>query len=172
MAKRKRKKYWVDREIQGALAARVIMHWMVYAGIAVVLTVTLQCMSNPFGSFSDHFSQLRANQSLFGLVMAILLPIFIYDTVQISNRFAGPILRLRRVMRDIAAGKPPERIEFRKGDFWFGMAEDFNRLVDQGFFDKASQPVSNEQLEAASTDKEASENDADEAPMEEAMTIG
>lgn len=172
MAKRKRKKYWVDREIQGALAARVIMHWMVYAGIAVVLTVTLQCMSNPFGSFSDHFRQLRANQSLFGLVMMILLPIFIYDTVQISNRFAGPILRLRRVMRDIAAGKPAERIVFRKGDFWFGMAEDFNRLVDQGFFDSAGKPQTNQPSEETISDGEAWAKQTDATPLEEPVTVG
>ena len=135
MSKRARKRYWIDRQIQGALATRVGMHWLIFSAIAAVLTLMLQYMSNPFAPFSEQLHNVWNNQGPFGLVMLILLPIFLYDTVKISNRFAGPVLRMRRVMNQIAEGKPAERLAFRDNDFWRGMAKDFNTLVDKGYFD-------------------------------------
>ena len=100
-----------------------------------VLTFGLHLLANPFAPFSEHFSSIWNNQGPFALIIVVLLPIFVYDTIKLSNRFAGPVLRLRRVMRDIAEGKPAEKLTFRDNDFWQGMANDFNALIDQGYFD-------------------------------------
>ena len=136
MVKRIRKRYWIDSKIQGALALRILFHWVTFAVIAVVLTLILQYFSNPWTMLSDQLALLWNRQSAFAIVILVLLPIFIYDTVKLSNRFAGPVLRLRRVMKQIADGQPPERLKFRDNDFWIGMAEDFNKLIDMGYFDE------------------------------------
>lgn len=133
MSKRVRRNFWVDGQIQGALAIRVIAHWLIFASIAAVLTFTMQFLGDPLQDFSTHWKNVWANQGLFALVIAILMPLFIYDTVRLSNRFAGPIVRIRRTMRDISEGKRAEKLSFRDNDFWSGLAADFNRLIDEGY---------------------------------------
>jgi hypothetical protein len=135
MTNRTRTRVWIDRQIQGALAVRVAIHWCLFALIVSVLTVFLQFIGNPLAPLSQHLQNFWRNQGAFLIVMAITLPIFVYDTIKLSNRFAGPVLRLRRIMREIAEGGAVEKLSFRDHDFWRGLAEDFNRLVDRGHFD-------------------------------------
>ena len=59
----------------------------------------------------------------------ILLPLVVYDIIRTSNRFTGPLLRLRRSMRALAAGEQVKEIRFRDGDFWQDLAEDFNAVA-------------------------------------------
>ena len=59
----------------------------------------------------------------------VLLPVALIDMARMSNRFAGPILRLRRAVRDLADGREVEPIKFRDHDYWGDFAEDFNRVV-------------------------------------------
>lgn len=141
MAKRARKRYWIDRQIQGSLAVRILGHWLIFVLVATALTLVLQVAANPFAAVSEQFSQMWNNQGPFALILVVLLPIFIYDTIKLSNRFAGPVLRLRRAMTEIAEGRPAEKLVFRDNDFWRGMANDFNTLVDKGYFDGPQQQV-------------------------------
>ena len=46
-----------------------------------------------------------------------------------SNRFVGPIYRLRRSMRSLANGEEVDPVFLRDGDYWFDFAEDFNRVA-------------------------------------------
>jgi hypothetical protein len=68
--------------------------------------------------------------------MVFLLPVFIFDTIKLSHRFAGPVLRLRNEMRAVADGGELRRLSFRKGDFWHSLAEDYNALLDRFETDK------------------------------------
>jgi nitrogen fixation/metabolism regulation signal transduction histidine kinase len=88
-------------------------------------------LSNPFRSFGEHVQQLWWTHGPFLLVMVFLLPVFVLDTIKLSHRFVGPIYRLRQTILEIAQGDPPPRLKFRDFDFWQGLAEDFNRMVDQ-----------------------------------------
>ena len=57
------------------------------------------------------------------------LPMVVADVIRVSNRFAGPLVRLRRSMRALARGEHVEPIHFRKGDFWQEFAEEFNAVA-------------------------------------------
>ena len=61
----------------------------------------------------------------------LLLPLVIVDVLRMSNRFVGPLQRIRRSLRDMAAGRDVPYIAFRKGDFWCELADDVNRLNDR-----------------------------------------
>ena len=63
--------------------------------------------------------------------MLSLAPMFIYDTVKLSNRFAGPVLRIRRAARQLADGEIPKKSKLRDGDFWKDLASDFNGVIDR-----------------------------------------
>ena len=58
----------------------------------------------------------------------LLLPIIMIDVVSLTNRFAGPILRLRRSVRALAAGDYVDPIFFRDNDYWQEFAIEFNAL--------------------------------------------
>ena len=61
----------------------------------------------------------------------VLMPIFAYDLLQVSNRFAGPALRVRKEMRSLALGTDTKSLELRADDFWLDMADEYNHLRDE-----------------------------------------
>ncbi len=126
-----RKRTFVDRQVQGALVKRMILHWLGFFLTASIVTFVLQTMSNPFVPIKTHFEELWWTQGPFLLVLIFLLPVFVLDTIKLSHRFAGPIYRLRRTMRAIADGEQPIRLKFRDYDFWHGLADDFNGMIDR-----------------------------------------
>lgn len=124
-----RTKKFIDSKVQGALARRIIFHWLVFLAVASVAALMLQVLSDPFRPASDHLENLWYTHGPFLVVMIFLLPVFVIDTVKISHRFAGPIFSLRRAMRDVADGKPPRQLKFRDGDFWHELANDYNAMI-------------------------------------------
>lgn len=124
-----RKKTFVDPKVQGALVRRLVFHWCAFIGVAALVAFCLQVLSNPFRSFEEHAQQVWWTHGPFLLVMFFLLPVFILDTIKLSHRFAGPIYRLRNVIRGLANGDEFKPLKFREIDFWQGLAEDFNNMV-------------------------------------------
>lgn len=129
MPRPQRRKVYIDASVQGALARRIILHWVVFLLVASLAAFLLQVLSNPFRPLADHARDLWWNQGPFLVVMLFLLPVFVVDTIKISHRFAGPIFSLRRAMREIVQGKPPRRLKFRSNDFWHELSEDFNAML-------------------------------------------
>ena len=131
MSHPERKKTFVDPKVQGSLVRRLVYHWFAFLLVASLVAFCLQVLSNPFRTIGEHLQQVWWTHGPFLLVMLFLLPVFILDTIKLSHRFAGPIYRLRQTILEIAQGDPPPRLKFRDFDFWQGLAEDFNRMVDQ-----------------------------------------
>jgi hypothetical protein len=129
MTKPRRTKHFIDSCVQGALARRIIFHWLVFLLVSSVVAFVLQVLSNPFRPLMEHVSDLWRTQGLFLLVMIFLLPVFVIDTVKLSHRFAGPIYSLRRSIREVIQGKPARRLKFRRRDFWHDLADDYNALL-------------------------------------------
>lgn len=129
--KQRRNKTLVDPPVQKSLIRRMILHWVVFVMAAMTLTLLLQYFGDPFKPLKWHLSELWWNQAPTLLSMIVLLPIFILDSIKVSNRFAGPILRLRSAIADISAGKNIEPVSFREGDFWQSLAHDFNTMVSK-----------------------------------------
>lgn len=125
-----RRQQYVDPEVQGALARRLALHWGIYLVVAAILVVGLQWMVNPFTPFSEHAATALKTYQPVLLVLICLAPIFVYDAIKLSNRFTGPMLRLRTGVRKLAGGERPEKIELRDGDFWQDVATDFNAAVE------------------------------------------
>jgi len=131
MSQPNRKKKFVDPQVEGTLVRRLVLHWLAFFVVTSLVAFCLQVLTNPLRPFNEHVQQLWWTQGPFLLAMVFLLPVFVLDTIKFSNRFAGPIYRLRQTIRSIAGGNPPERLKFRDFDFWQGLAEDFNRMVDR-----------------------------------------
>ncbi len=131
MSEVNRKKSYVDPQVQGALVRRLVIHWVSYVSVAAAVAFCLQVLSNPVQPLGEHIQKAWWTHGLFLLVLVFLLPVFVLDSIKLSNRFAGPIYRLRRTIHNIAQGDPPPRLKFRDFDFWQGMAQDFNLMIDR-----------------------------------------
>jgi len=128
MSKHLRKQNFVDSTVQGALLRRIVMHWVMYFIVAGIAIVLLQAMlGGPDGKpmLERVISEIR-EFTLVGLILICIFPAFLLDTVRFSNRFVGPVGRLRRYLRQLGADGNTERLSFRGGDFWSEMAEEFN----------------------------------------------
>lgn len=128
---RHRKKLFVDQAVQGSLLRRVALHWaLFFTGLVIVLGIfyVLQSFatSRPMslsGFFQEHL--------ILFTVLLSLIPIFLYDTLKLTHRFAGPIVRLRSGLRDWADGKEVSPIKLRKQDFWSELADNFNLAIER-----------------------------------------
>lgn len=129
MSRPQRRQKYIDSQVQGALARRIIFHWLVFISVAAVSALLLQVLSDPFQPAGAHVENLWYTHGPFLIVMVFLLPVFVVDTIKISHRFAGPIFSLRRSMREVAEGKPPKKLQFREGDFWHELAQDYNAMI-------------------------------------------
>lgn len=126
----KRKNLFVDPKVQSALAIRLTVHWVLFAALLSAISITVKWFSNPFQPLSGLFSGFLHEQWPVLLTMALLLPAFIYDSLKLSNRFAGPIIRFRKTIQSIAETGKPRHLKFRKGDFWHNLANEFNDMLD------------------------------------------
>jgi hypothetical protein len=124
-----RKKHYIDSRVQGALARRIILHWLVFVLVTSVVAFVVQVLSDPFRGLSSHLSDLWWAQGPFLLVMVFLLPVFVMDAIKLSHRFAGPIFNLRRAIRKVAEGETPRKLKFRQADFWHDLADDYNAML-------------------------------------------
>ncbi|MEX0612319.1 MAG: hypothetical protein WD738_16025 [Pirellulales bacterium] len=131
MAYPRRKRHFIDAIVQGSLARRIIFHWLVFVLIAALVSFLLQVLSDPFRPLAVHVQELWHTHGPFLLVLVFLLPVFVVDTIKLSHRFAGPVYSLRRAMREIAQGKPPRKLKFRRYDFWHGLADDYNAMLSR-----------------------------------------
>ncbi len=125
----KRRQLFVDSKVQGALAARVVLYWGASMATMGLMLLCFRIIAGPARLFYEHFDEMwfHYGPALAGSV--IILPLLVIDVVRLSNRFAGPLVRLRRGMRALAQGQPVERLHFREGDFWQEFAEEFNAVA-------------------------------------------
>ena len=65
---------------------------------------------------------------IIGIVMISMFPAFMLDTIRFSNRFVGPIVRLKSHLRQLSEGKV-QHCQFRNDDFWTDMADEFNETA-------------------------------------------
>ena len=131
MAPTQRIKKYVDSTVQAALVKRIVIHWLVFAGVVSLIAFMMQYFSDPTLSLSTHLQELWWTHGFVLVVMLALLPVFAFDSIKLSHRFAGPIHRLKRTIQALANGESFEPMTFRGADYWRSLADDFNRMVER-----------------------------------------
>jgi hypothetical protein len=120
-----RKRLFVDPKLQGAVVARVVLYWFGCQFMTAVLLYGIKVAAGGAHITDDMAVFYRC--AFFSTVG--FLPLVVYDIVRFSHRFAGPMLRYRRAMHDLGRGEHVEPLGFRDGDFWQGLATDFNAVL-------------------------------------------
>jgi len=147
-----RRQCFVDNKVQGAVLWLVVRYWLTSVLVVGTFTTLGWIFISPGIEVLLKVRELMP--SLFGgLLIAVLasllvLPLLLIDLMKFTNCFAGPIFRLRRVMKELAEGKHVQPIAFRDNDYWHELADSFNGILHR------MQPVDNAlSAEAVPTNK-------------------
>jgi hypothetical protein len=129
MAKRFRRRLWVDSKVQGSFALRAIAYWISCMMVVTGVAMLWRLLTRPTQPFFTSDEELWACVGPIAVATLFILPTIVYDILVITNRLVGPILRLRGAMRRLAQGEHVDPIRFRDGDFWQEFADEFNAVA-------------------------------------------
>lgn len=124
-----RRQWYIDPSVQKDLMMRFVYYW---ASAMLFLTLPIaivQSVVDPAQSFVQHLLGAFATHWPILVSLSIMLPFAARDMLRLSNRFAGPIYRLRRELNRFVETEEIGEIEFRQGDNWRDIAEGINELV-------------------------------------------
>jgi hypothetical protein len=94
-----------------------------------LMLICWNAYTGPSRTFLDLLSEMFHRYGPGFVASLILLPIAMMDVVRLSNRFVGPVMRLRGALQDMAAGRPVKPLNFRDDDFWCDLAGDLNEVA-------------------------------------------
>lgn len=123
-----RQQVWIDRHVQGVLVGRVLLYW---SGILIYFGLSIGCFhwwQNPEWTLSEHLGAMLEQVLPCLPTLLLLLPLVIFDIVRLSNRFAGPVYRLRKHLNDLSQDSQVSPLHFRDEDYWQKLAEPINLL--------------------------------------------
>ena len=151
-----RKKILVN-QFQTRLFIRIALYWLIYQ-VAVwnflfVWRVLQEGPGNPLEQYWNFFLEYAPTLIIF----ALIVPVLAWDAVRFTHRLVGPLVRFRRTMLDVGAGKPVRKIKLRPGDFLTDLQHDFNDMLDglenRGVpvLHRGDMPKQNSDSESAST---------------------
>lgn len=130
MLQKRRSRKLIDFEVQASLVARLCMHWILFLmATAIAMFLWIQLFESPTDNLNTALNRFTTTFTPLLIVALAILPVFVYDAVKLSNRFTGPVFRLRQTLTSLANGQPAAPLEFRSNDFWQSLATDFNRVV-------------------------------------------
>ncbi len=126
----RRNKSLVDHEVQGSVLKKVALHWFIlFLTNSLALVMWVRLFEQPDALWSETLRECFYRYLPFIVVTFALVPAFVWDTLKLTNRFAGPILRLRQALAESAQGRAVAPLHFRQNDFWREIAENFNITV-------------------------------------------
>ena len=131
MAKFRRRIFFIDSKVQGALMVRVVVYWVYCLFTISLMLVWWDLFAGPPRRFMTVLTEVYQRFAPAAAASMLIVPLVIMDVLRLSNRFAGPAWRLKTSLRDLGDGKEVKPIHFRDNDFWREMAEDFNRVAQR-----------------------------------------
>jgi methyl-accepting chemotaxis protein len=128
---RMRKRLLVDRKVQGSLMLRAVEYWFCCLATVGLALLAWKLITGPDQPLYQFFFDAWRFFLPTAVVSVLILPLLVYDILRLSNKFTGPLFRLRRELRRLAAGENVPPIRFRSGDFWPEMADEFNAVAQR-----------------------------------------
>lgn len=123
-----RQKIWIDRNVQGVLVGRIVLYW---SGLLLYFGISMGCfqwLMYPEWTLIQHLGAIFEQVWPCLPTFVLLLPLVIFDMVRLSNRFVGPVYRLRMHLGRLNANSNTYPLNFRDDDYWQQLAEPINQL--------------------------------------------
>jgi len=131
MAIWQRRRLFVDAEVQGAFLVRATVYWTTCIFTVSLMLFIWQAVRATVANIAPQHNDVWSYVVPVAVSAMLLLPIFAYDLIKLSNMLVGPVLRLRRSMRQLIAGERVPPLKFRTGDFWQSFAGEFNAVAER-----------------------------------------
>jgi hypothetical protein len=128
----KRRKALIDPEVQGGILKKIAIHWVLFFICnAIALTIWIRLFEQPDADWTQTLGDTIRRFLPFFVITLALIPAFVWDTLKLTNRFAGPIHRLRCALADASAGRAVTPLQFRSNDYWKEIAQNFNTVMER-----------------------------------------
>ena len=121
--------FFIDRKVQGALVVRTCVYWLFCLFSVSLMLICWSAFTGPLRPFSVMAAEVYQRHAAVLLASLILLPITAMDVLRLSNRFVGPVSRMRSALEELAAGRAIEPIHFRDDDYWRELASHLNEVA-------------------------------------------
>lgn len=135
--KYQRTRLLVDPAFQGRLLLRLVIYWAIYHVALWHLLFLFTMMSAatnhdpsvPAKSVGTLYREFAVHHSSIIVCFLVMLPILGRDLLKFSHRLAGPLIRFRDTMQQMADGKPVAPVSLRKYDLPSNFLSVFNNMV-------------------------------------------
>ncbi len=128
----RRRKSLVDPEVQGGVLRKIATHWVLFFICnTIALMIWIRLFEQPDADWGQTLGDTLRRFLPFFIITMALIPAFVWDTLKLTNRFAGPILRLRAALSDASDGRAVAPLHFRTNDFWQEIATNFNAVMER-----------------------------------------
>jgi hypothetical protein len=114
--------------VQLGLLRRLCLY-AVYCLITATLLVFFWRLSHGGARPHQHLLAAVADAAPLLLALVAVLPFVAYDLLKLTNRFAGPVYRVRVTLEHLSRGETIRPVKFRDGDFWCDLAPKLNVLA-------------------------------------------
>ena len=128
----RRRHYLCDRQVQTALLRQLLYYWLSGTGTIILLTVGYQATPLILSGNNEAAFQLWGRLIPVLLASVAVAPFVVLSAIRFSNRVVGPLLRIRRVLDQLAAGDIPDHpIVLRDHDYWTDVATQLNAVTNR-----------------------------------------
>jgi HAMP domain-containing protein len=129
-----RTRLWVDPPFQFRLLLRMGFYLFLYTACIWHIAFLFEALAafgadGTFKGLGTLYLEFLARQRPMLFALLLIAPIFLYDLLKFSHRVAGPLFRCRRVMQEMAEGKPVAEFTPRKRDLLGEFFQTFNALI-------------------------------------------
>jgi len=142
-----RRRILIDSGVQGALVRRTGLYAAATGIYLLIIFILSDALTHPREPFSESLFRCLDEAVFWAPGLMLLAPLFAYDLIHISNRFVGPMFRLRRELQKLSNGEMVSPMYSRQGDFWADASESFNRLREELVELRSSDSASSEASE-------------------------
>ena len=131
MSELSRKRLFVDAQVQGPIVRRLGLYFCSAIIFLLLPSAIARTVLEPERLFFAHLGDVTREYWPLLLTLIAVVPFVLYDTLKLTNRFAGAMFRLRRELERFDNGEAVARVEFRDGDFWQDLAVRVNSLLER-----------------------------------------
>ena len=129
----RRRNFVIDPRFQLLLAGKGVSYVFLFG--TIIVYASLQSMAEtidilPLSCLTPEVKARLWALPTDALLLALLIAlVVVLQIIQWSHRVAGPEFRLKRILREMAAGRYPESVKLRKHDCLKGLAENLTLLA-------------------------------------------
>jgi hypothetical protein len=125
----RRRQYFVDRQVQGALLRQAVYYWFWASATFAMIVFVYRVFPALLSGNGQESGRIWYHLAPYMVASAVLLPIVMFSSIRFSSRFAGPMVRVRRTLKELARGDTTPMRSFRRNDFWSDTADDINEIA-------------------------------------------